>query len=246
MSGGAAGDLAAPQENLNATEDLMQHVAGVGLIQRANFAWEPSIRGMSGGQVGLVIDGMKVYGACVDKMDPASSYVEPENLEKLEVTKGGFDLTHASQIGGTVNLVTEKPDFTRPYALAMEAGYETGAALRRVRVAGGASQGRFAARGSLSYRKAGDFAPGGGAGRIDYSGFEKRNYKASLAARPAEGHQVTATFLGDDAWNVGYPVLLMDAALAQARLYSLTYEATPDVRWVEGAEARLYHNRVDH
>ena len=241
----ATGDLAAPQENLGATEDLLQRVGGVGLIQRANFAWEPAIRGMSGGQVGLVIDGMKVYGACVDKMDPASSYVEPENLEKVEVTKGAFDLTRTSQIGGTVNLVTEKPDFSRPYALMAETGYETVAALRRVRLAGGAARGRFAVRGSVSYRKAGDFAPGGREA-VDYSGFEKRNYKASLAARLAEGHRLTASFLGDDAWNVGYPVLLMDATLAQARLYSLAYEGTPDVRPVEQIEARLYHNRVDH
>ena len=162
-------------------------------------------------------------------MDPASSYVEPENLAKVEVTKGAFDLTQASQIGGAVNLITEKPDFARPYELTAETGYETVASLRRVRLAGGAARGRFAVRGSASYRKAGDFAPGGREA-VDYSGFEKRNYKASVAARLAEGHRLTASLLGDDAWNVGYPVLLMDATLAQARLYSLTYEGAPDVR----------------
>ncbi len=238
-------DLAAPQQKLNATEDLLQRVAGVELIQRANFAWEPTIRGLSGGQVGLVIDGMKIYGACVDKMDPASSYVEPENLEKLEVSKGGFDLTQASQIGGTVNLVTERPDFARPYALDVESGFESVAALRRVRVAGAASRGRFAARGSFSYRKADDFAPGGQE-TITHSGFEKRNYKLSLASQLGDRHQLTASFLGDDAWNVGYPVLLMDATLAQARIYSLAYEGTPAVAWLDEVEGRAYHNHVDH
>ena len=243
--GAATNDLAAPQQKLNATEDLMQRVAGVELIQRANFAWEPALRGLSGGQVGLVIDGMKIYGACVDKMDPASSYVEPENLEKLEVTKGGFDLTQASQIGGSVNLVTEKPDFTRPYNLDVESGYESVAALRRVRAAGGLSVGRFAARGSISYRKANDFSPGG-QDAIEYSGFEKRNYKFSLAAALTERQRVTASFLGDDAWNIGYPVLLMDASLAQARLYSVVHEMEPALPWLDKVETRLYHNRVDH
>lgn len=240
-----SGDIAAPQQKLNATEDLMQRVSGVNLIQRANFAWEPAIRGMSGGQVGLVIDGMKVYGACVDKMDPASSYIEPENLEKLEISKGGFDLTQSSQIGGAVNLVTEKPDFMRPYELAAETGFESVATLRRARIAGGASAGRFAARGSFSYRKADDFAPGG-QDAIAYSGFEKRNYKFSLATQLGEHQRITASFLGDDAWNIGYPVLLMDASLAQARLYSLMHEMHHIAAWLDRVETRLYHNRVDH
>ena len=241
----ATNDLAAPQQKLNATEDLMQRVAGVELIQRANFAWEPALRGLSGGQVGLVIDGMKIYGACVDKMDPASSYVEPENLEKLEVSKGGFDLTKASQIGGSVNLVTEKPDFTQPYDLDLETGFESVAALRRVRVGGGASIGRFAFRGSASYRKANDFSPGGH-DAIAYSGFEKRNYKMSLAARLSNHQQLTFSFLGDDAWNIGYPVLLMDASLAQARIFSLVHAIEPVAPWLHKVETRLYHNRVDH
>lgn len=242
---GQSGDLAAPQEKLNATEDLMQRVSGVDLIQRANFAWEPAIRGMSGGQVGLVIDGMKVYGACVDKMDPASSYIEPENLEKLEISKGGFDLTQSSQIGGAVNLITEKPDFMRPYELTAETGFESVAALRRARIAGGASVGRFAARGSFSYRKADDFAPGG-QDAIAFSGFEKRNYKFSLASQLGEHQRITASFLGDDAWNIGYPVLLMDASLAQARLYSLMHEIHHIAPWLDRIETRLYHNHVDH
>ena len=65
------------------------------LLSRANFAQEPVIRGLSGGQIGLVIDGMPVIGACVDKMDPSTSYVEADNLQRLELSKGGFDLTNS-------------------------------------------------------------------------------------------------------------------------------------------------------
>ncbi len=108
-------DPSSSTHNQNATEDLMDRIPGADFIQRANFAWEPVIRGMNGGQVGLVIDGMKVVGACIDRMDPTSAYVEVENLERLELTKGGFDLNTGSQIGGSINLMTEKPTLTRPF-----------------------------------------------------------------------------------------------------------------------------------
>ncbi len=239
-------DLSGPQQKLNATEDLVQRIAGVDLIQRANFAWEPTIRGLNAGQVGLVIDGMKIYGACVDRMDPASSYIEVENLERLEVTKGGFDLTQASQIGGTVNLITEKPDFNSPYDFSAETGYESVANLRRVHMDGGATFGDFSVRASFSYKQADDFSPGG-QNALPHSGFEKRNYKFSLARRFGISHTTTATFLGDDAWFVGYPVLLMDATLAQARLGSLAHTWVPETPgFMEKVEGRAYYNHVDH
>lgn len=245
--GALTNDLAAPSHKLNATEDLVDRIPGADFIQRANFAWEPVIRGMNGGQVGLVIDGIKVIGACVDKMDPTSAYVEVENLEKLELTKGGFDLTHASQIGGAVNLVTQKPRFDRPFHLDAELGYESVSALQRVRVAGGAAYKNTSFRGSFSYKRSGDFAPGG-QDALTNSGYEKNNYKLDLAQRLGKGHRLTASFLADNAWDIGYPVLLMDATLAQAKIYSLTHnwETKHHHRWLHAWETRLYHNTVDH
>lgn len=246
-AGPLTNDLAAPSHKLNATEDLVDRIPGADFIQRANFAWEPVIRGMNGGQVGLVIDGIKVIGACVDKMDPTSAYVEVENLEKLELTKGGFDLTHASQIGGTVNLVTEKPRFDQPFYMRGEIGYESVSALRRVRAVGGASYKNTSVRGSFSYKQSDDFTPGG-RDALTNSGYEKNNYKLDLAQRFGEQHRLTASFLVDNAWDIGYPVLLMDATLAKAKIYSLTHnwETQHHARWLHAWETRLYHNTVDH
>ncbi len=240
-------DLAAPPRKLNATEDLLGRVPGAGFIQRANFAWEPVIRGMNGAQVGLVIDGVKVFGACVDKMDPTSAYVEVENLEKLELSKGGFDLNNASQIGGSVNLVTEKPRFDVPFHLSGETGYESVSTLRRARVVGGASYGNTAVRGSFSYKVADDFTPGG-RDAIANSGYAKNNYKLDATQRLGGGHAVGASVLVDNAWDVGYPVLLMDATLASARIYSATHSWTPSSTggWLRGLDTRVYHNTVDH
>ena len=243
--GSAVNDLAASPHRMNATEDLLDRVPGADFIQRANFAWEPVVRGMSGGQLGLVIDGMKVVGACVDKMDPTSAYVEVENLEKLELAKGGFDLNQASQIGGTVNFVTQKPRFDRPIYADAEFGYESAAALRRGRVSGGVSRGKTSVRGSFSYKIADDFAPGGGEAVFN-SGYQKNNVKVDVTRQIGNAHALTASALVDNAWDVGYPVLLMDATLAQAKIYSLTHAWKPTGKAISTVETRIYHNTVDH
>lgn len=100
-------------QKLNSIDELTNKVEGVTMLQRANFASEASIRGMSSGQIATVVDGMKIFSACVDHMDPVSAYVEVDNLEKLEVSKGAFDLTQSQTIGGTINMVTEKPDLVK-------------------------------------------------------------------------------------------------------------------------------------
>ncbi|MEZ4694919.1 MAG: TonB-dependent receptor [Rhodothermales bacterium] len=246
---GAATKLSDPSadNSLQTTEDLMKQIPGVDFIERANFAWEPVIRGMSGGQVGLVIDGVKVIGACVDKMDPTSAYVEVENLKKLELTKGGFDLSKSSQIGGTVNLVTEKPSFDKPFSMSAETGFESASMQRRVRTVVNGSRGNTSVRASLSYRKADDFMPGNGV-RITNSGFAKNNTKFDVTQRLGAGHRLSASVLADNAWGVGYPVLLMDATLAKARIYSLSHSwlRQSGAGLLQSSETRLYTNTVDH
>ncbi|MBO6575689.1 MAG: TonB-dependent receptor [Rhodothermales bacterium] len=245
--GGAVRDPAASPHVQRATEDLMDRVPGADFIQRANFAWEPVIRGMSGGQIGLVIDGIKVIGACIDEMDPTSAYVEVENLERLDLTKGGFDLSSGSQIGGAINLVTQKPSLSDPFSLSSEAGFESASGLRRGRVVASASEGDVGVRFSYSYKRAADFRPGGGAADVAGSGYEKNNYKADVAWQPHHAHRLEASFLGDNAWGVGYPVLLMDATLAKARIYSLTHTLTPHSGGApHHVETKVYHNTVDH
>ncbi|MEM1115397.1 MAG: TonB-dependent receptor [Bacteroidota bacterium] len=238
-----AGAPSAPARTPATTEDLLARLPGVSLVHRANFAAEPIVRGYQGGQISLTIDGMPVYGACVDKMDPASSYVEPENLAAVEVSKGAGDLGRGPQIGGAVDLVTERPRFGVPLAAEGEVGVESNGLARRVRGAANWSSGRLAVRASGSYRGAGNYAPGGGE-VIETSGYEKRNLAAAAALRLGEGHTLTAQVLADDAWLVGYPALLMDAVLAEARLGSLAYEGRAP--GLARLDARLYRNRVDH
>ncbi len=237
-----AGDPSAPGRTPATTDDLLARLSGVGMIQRANFAWEPVVRGYQGGQVALTVDGMPVYGACVDKMDPASSYVEPENLAAVEVSKGATDLGRGSQIGGAINLVTERPEFG-VLAVEAETGVESQGAARRVRGAANVGGARWAARASGSYRASDDYAPGG-RDPIATSGYEKRNLAVAGALRLGDGHRLSAQVIADDAWLVGYPALLMDATLAQARIASLDYDGRAP--GLDRLGLRLYRNRVEH
>ena len=44
------------------------------MVKRGSYAWEPLINGMATERTVITIDGMRIFGACTDKMDPITSY----------------------------------------------------------------------------------------------------------------------------------------------------------------------------
>jgi iron complex outermembrane receptor protein len=230
---------------LNSTDDALRHSQGVSMMRRANFALEPSIRGMSAGQIAVVIDGMKIHSACIDRMDPVSAYIEVENLDKLEISRGSFDLSQAATIGGSFNFITRQPDRSQPFYIEIEPGYESSASQKRLRSEINLSSGIFAARATFSSRQAGDFHAGSGT-RINHSGFRKYNYKLDLAARLSEHQTLTVSALGDVAKGIGYPALLMDATETDAGVYSLLHEWHAMSGMLISISTRIYYNQIRH
>lgn len=231
--------------SLSTTDDALCCAEGVDMTRRANFASEPTIRGMSGGQISVTIDGMKMVSACVDKMDPITAYVEVENLSRLEVNKGGANLSHAQTIGGSINLVTVKPDPHDPMFFQLETGYESAARLRFARGSGSASTGIVGFRGSASIKRAGDFLAGGDV-VIPRSGYAKENYKFDVSAGLGETQTIRVSYIGDNARDIGYPALIMDTRKTETHMVSVEHEWRQVTPEIPSLRTRVYINRVRH
>ena len=229
---------------LNSTDDMMRRFEGVTLMRRANFALEPSIRGLSYGQISTTIDGMKIFHACVDRMDPATSYVEVENLDRLEVSKGAYDLSQSS-VGGSLNFVTRDPQSLPGWSSESETGFESASALRRLR--GELSwRGRHQAlRVSMSLKKADSYYAGDHT-LIARSGYSKQNAAVKYMISLNDRSRLTLNYIGDFARDIGYPALLMDATRTMAHIGSIKYEWNPALGWFPAFTARIYYNQVRH
>lgn len=103
-------------------DGFLAGIDGVAMIQRGAFAWEPIIRGQGDQRINLTIDGMQVFKACLDKMDPITSYVEPNNLSKLEIDKSGSGVAEFGNGNSTINLITQKAENNR-FMMDVETAY---------------------------------------------------------------------------------------------------------------------------
>jgi len=227
------------------TEDILSRLQGIYLIRRGSFGQEPMIRGMTGGQINLTIDGMKMFGACTDKMDPVSIYVEPQNLRSIDVSAGSNGARLGSTVGGTVDMKLAEPQFSSiPLFGKAGVGFQSAANALNGFINLNYAHGRSAYYSSLNYRTASNYRAGGGE-IIQYSQYNKLNF--SFAGKWQMGRDtLQASFLADDGWDIGFPALPMDVGFAKARIVSVTHNRYRAHRTVEHLLTKIYYNSIHH
>src|SRR5690606_2997069 len=96
---------------LGSLDNYLEKSPSVNMVKRGAYAWEPMLNGMATERSVITLDGMRIYGACTDKMDPITSYVEISNLSKATISNGQSGSQHGGTIAGSVDLVRRKTGF---------------------------------------------------------------------------------------------------------------------------------------
>ena len=228
-------------------DEHLQELNHVELVRRGSYAWEPMVNNMQTERLSTTIDGMKIFYACTDKMDPVTSYVESGNLQSISLNSGLDGNPQATgNIGGALDLRLRKTGFDAdPYTATATAGYEANGHLQVYGADGAYSAHRVYVNGGAFYRHADNYKAGGGK-ELDFSQFQKVNAFVNGGLRLAEHDMTEATFIFDRATDVGYPALNMDVAKAEAFITSLSYKHLFQDNRLESWETKLYYNHITH
>ncbi len=229
------------------TEDILGRFPELSLVRRGSYGMEPTIRSFNSSQVNLLIDGMRIHGACTDKMDPASIYIEPINLNSIEVNTGGRDFLNGSSIGGNINMKLAEANCHEQPVLngAVNSGFHSAANTFYQSLSVDYAGSRWGLRASGTYRKSGDYRDGSGK-TVSFSQYEKVNYSINGKLVLSDRSYLKIDLLADDGWNMGYAALPMDVGYANARIGAVSViKEDPSARW-EKLEAKLYANKIKH
>ncbi|MFA6946280.1 MAG: TonB-dependent receptor [Pedobacter sp.] len=233
--------------SLSGTEDILSRIEGVSLIRRGPIGMEPVLRAFSAGQINVVIDGMKFFGACTDKMDPVTIYTEPVNLKSIDIKYAGDGMAMGSAIGGSLNLKLAEAMINpeKKFSGTIASGFYSAAAAIQNILALDYSSAKWAMRISGVYRKAGDYRDGLSR-KVDFSQYEKANVSISTKYQLNKSSSLKADVLIDDGWNIGYPALPMDVGHAGARVGAITYRNNPAEGLIKDLETKVYVNSIRH
>lgn len=233
--------------------EAVGHMAGLSVVRKGGIAADIVLRGYQGSNLNVLIDGMRVQGACPNNMDPAAFHVDLAEVERVEVSSGPFDMKNAGSLGGAVNIVTRRPDaglHAESHLSVGTFGYVNPSAT----VTYGGE--RFSAHAGFSYRRSAPYKDGRGrrfTDLTDYRDSAKDSDAFRVATgwlgvsfRPAAGHRAWLTYSRQAADHVLYPYLQMDAVYDDTDRLQFGYENKGGAHPWQGLRLSGFFSRVNH
>lgn len=226
--------------------DLFKDIKGFGIVKRGAYASEPVFRSFKYEQLNIQYDGgAKILNACPNRMDPITTHVIPEEVEKIEIVKGPFTVRFGQNFGGIINIVTKtNTKNEQGFHGTLETGYESNGGNS----ATGISFGYFAKKVDVhvngSYRDFGNYEDGNG---IEVpSSFKTADYAVKIGVNPTENQRIKFTWrqsFGRDILHAGLP---MDSPFDDSLLGGIDYKLEKISEKVESFTAKVFYSYVDH
>jgi iron complex outermembrane receptor protein len=233
-------------KSLATIDEFLEKSPKVNMVKRGGYAWEPLINSMATERTIITIDGMRIFGACTDKMDPVTSYVEVSNLSKVQITSGQQGNTHGATIGGGLDLKRYSiRNREYGYRARFISGYETNNQQKIIGTSLGYNDSLFYANADFTLRDAENYKAGNSK-EIAFSQFRKYNLSGVVGYVPNSKTLIEGSVIYDKATDVGYPALTMDVSLAEALISTVRFERVLDAKYLKSWETKLYFNTITH
>ena len=166
------------------TPEALMGSTGVFIQKTTHGAGSPFLRGLTGNQTLILIDGIRLNNSTF-RYGPNQylNTIDPFTIDKIEVLRGGGSVAYGSDaLGGTLQLFTSNPAFSEKTAVHGKAvaRYATGDMEKTVRAGVALSASRVAFSGGVSIRNFGDLIGGDTTGKQSPSGYKDRAFDAKL------------------------------------------------------------------
>lgn len=247
-------------------EALGKNLPSVNIIRRSGIANDILLRGQKRDNINIIVDGTKVYGACVNRMDPPTSHILTNNIDTVEVSEGPFDVENFGTLSGLVNIRTLKPTKDLRGEINVNAGSWEYRKLSG-RISGGND--RIKVLVSASREQSGQYRDGDGddfVGQIakniaagvapamaqyqdryrNLDAYQKSTLMTKLFVDLTDDQELRLGYTANRSDKVLYPSSKMDALYDDSDIYNLEYIARALGRYSQKLDLRLYQSKVDH
>lgn len=233
--------------------EALARIEGVSKLRKGAIANDVVIRGLQGGDINVLIDGVRIYGACPGQMDPAAFHVDFAEVERIELTKGAFDMANHGSLGGSVNIIRKRSQRGFHLSPAIQIG---SFGYFSPSISGSAGNDQFEVLGGYSYRQSQPFKDGRGQQMTSVGGYRPANREddafriqtgwTQLRFSPAKNQSGELAYTRQDGAHILYPYLQMDSPYDIADRLSGRYEFRDPLRGLERFRVDGYYTTVRH
>jgi len=178
------------QANLRTVPEALTKMPGV-FVQKTNHGGgSPFLRGLTGNQTLLLVDGIRLSNSIV-RYGPTQylNTIDVFSIDKIEILRGNGSVQYGSDaLGGTIQVFTKEPEFSRKsdWGTALLLRFGTGGIEQSTNARINYCGIRTAFTGGLTWRNFGDQIGGDTTGRQKPSGYKEIDYdfKAKFLITP--------------------------------------------------------------
>lgn len=217
-------------------------------IQKAgNYGFDPVFRGFKYDQLNIVLNGAQsATAACPNRMDPPSSQMAPNMMDRIEVLKGPHALRYGTGFGATINFIPTALRFSEQNDVygRLSSAYETNGQVSR-------SEGRIGLSGKNYYfslftawAQGNDYQSG--AGDEVAADFQRGSFGSQLGLQLSDQQELRISALYNRARDADFPALPMDLREDDTWMFNIQHEVLLDRGSLAKWQTSLFGSWVDH
>ena len=241
-------------------ESLSKNVPSVSIVRRSGIANDIILRGQKKDNINIILDEAKIYGACPNRMDPATSHVLSNNVKNVKVIEGPYDVENFGTLSGLVKVETKEPTKDVHAEVNLGAG-SFGYRKASATVSGGTD--RFKLLVSTSTETSDQYKDGNGnnfseqqvlsgmssANRYinpSVDAYEKKTLLTKGQFNINDDSEIKLSYTGNRSDGVLYPTGTMDADYDDSNIYTVGYTARNLTSFSKELNLDYYYSNVDH
>ena len=239
--------------------EALKQVEGISYVHKGAIANDIVLRGFQKDNINVLVDGVRLHGACPSRMDPPSFHFDFAEIEQVKIIKGPYDLSNPGGLGGMIDAQTKKPG--KGFGGDVNLSYGE---WNSINAAATAFYGTDAYDGLLGYAYKYSDVPKSGDGKrlteiypstsrnrykpnsIDSKAYEINTGWGKLGVNPTSNSRSEISYTYQDAEHVLYPYLKMDADYDKTHRLNWTYRIQKISPLLQDLKLQVYWDSVDH
>ncbi len=228
--------------------DILNQLPAFNSIRKSgNYGFDPVFRGFKYDQLNIVMNGAQsATAACPNRMDPPSSQMAPNMMDRVEVLKGPHALRYGTGFGGTINFIPSKLKFTKEPGVygRFSTGYESNGNIIRGEGQIGFSEAKYDLSFFGAWSQGDDYKDGNG--ENVKAGFLRGSFGSNLGLKLSNNQQLRFSAIYNMARDVDFPALAMDLRNDDTWMFNARHDIQIHGKKLKSWNTTIFGSFVDH